>query len=329
MPRVLVCARSFRQVRGDHWRALEDAHFEIVTPQQDLPLRGRELVELVGDVDALLVGMDEVTASVIESATRLKVVSKHGAGVDNIDVAAATRAGVVVTNTPGANQGAVAELTMGLILAALRQLPYHDGLVKSGGWSRRIGTELGGRTVGLVGLGRIGKEVALRLEGFRVSLIAHDTVPDESFASQHHIMFVPLKELLGRSDVVTLHAALTPQSRNLIGPDELACMKPNAYLINTARGGLVDEEALFAALKEGRLAGAALDVFADEPPTDSPLLQLGDKVLLTPHLGAQTTETVIRMGRAAAQCIVDVLAGRRPEGLVNPEVYDTGVQALR
>jgi len=329
MAKILITARSFRQTPGDHWKLLQEAGCEVLMPSQDRPLKADEMLALAGDVEAILVGMDEVSAKVVAGASQLRVIAKFGAGVDNIDVAAATHAGVVVTNTPGANQGAVAELTVGLILSALRHIPYHDGLVKSGGWSRRIGAELAGCTVGLVGLGRIGKEVALRLEGFQVSLMAHDTVPDESFASRHHIVFVPLKELLGRSDVVTLHAALTPQSRNLIGAEELACMKPNAYLINTARGGLVDETALSAALKEGRLAGAALDVFADEPPTDSPLLQLGDKVLLTPHLGAQTTEAVVRMGRAAAQCIVDVLAGRRPEGLVNPEVYDAGVQALR
>jgi D-3-phosphoglycerate dehydrogenase len=249
------------------------------------------------------------------------VVSKHGVGVDNVDVPAATRAGVIVTNTPGANQVAVAEMAVALIMALTRKLAYHDAVVKSGGWSRIIGTELAGKTVGLVGLGRIGKEVVLRLEGFQVKFLAYDVYQDNIFAAEHSVRFVELKELLTESDIVTLHAVLTPDTQSFIGEKELGHMKPSAYLVNTARGGLVDEQALYRALAENRLAGAGLDVFAEEPPMNSPLLQLGDKVLLAPHLGAQTTETVLRMGKMAAENIVQVLQGERPVGLVNPDVY--------
>jgi D-3-phosphoglycerate dehydrogenase len=305
---------------------LQEAGFEIVTPEQDQPLKEAEMIPLIGEVDAALVGNDAVTERVIAAAPCLKVVSKHGVGVDNVDVPAATRAGVIVTNTPGANQVAVAEMAVALIMALTRKLAYHDTVVKSGGWSRIIGTELEGKTVGLVGLGRIGKEVVLRLKGFRVKFLAYDVYQDNAFAAEHGVRFVALDELLAESDVVTLHAVLTADTQRFMGEKELARMKPGAYLVNTARGGLVDEQALYRALAENRLAGAGLDVFAEEPPTNSPLLQLGDKVLLTPHLGAQTTETVLRMGRMAAENIVQVLRGERPVGLVNPDAYSKAIE---
>jgi D-3-phosphoglycerate dehydrogenase len=321
MPKVLVSARSFRKMQGEHWRVLQDAGYEIVTPEQDQPLKEAEMISIIGDVDAALVGNDAVTERVIAAAPRLKVVSKHGVGVDNVDVPAATRAGVIVTNTPGANQVAVAEMAVALIMALTRKLAYHDTLVKSGGWSRIIGTEIAGKIVGLVGLGRIGKEVVLRLEGFQVKFLAYDVYQDNTFAAEHGVRFVTLDELLAESDIVTLHAVLTADTQSLIGEKELSLMKRSAFLVNTARGGLIDEQALYRALSENRLAGAGLDVFADEPPTNSPLLQLGDKVLLAPHLGAQTTETVLRMGRMAAENIVQVLRGEKPVGLVNPDAY--------
>lgn len=323
MLKVLVTARSFRKMQGDHWRVLQEAGYEIVTPKQDQPLKEAEMIPLVDEVDAILVGNDAMTERVIAAAPHLKVVSKHGVGVDNVDVPAATRAGVIVTNTPGANQVAVAEMAVALIMGLTRKLSYHDTVVKSGGWNRIIGTELAGKTVGLVGLGRIGKEVVLRLKGFMVKFLAYDVYQDNAFAVDNGVEFVTLDKLLAESDIVTLHAILTADTQFLIGEKELARMKPGAYLVNTARGGLIDEQALYRALKENRLAGAGLDVFADEPPANSPLLQLGDKVLLTPHLGAQTTETVLRMGRMAAENIVQVLSGERPVGLVNPEAYET------
>lgn len=327
MPKVLVTARSFRKTKGEHWRVLENAQCEIVTPPGDNPLKEEEMVSLIGDVDAALVGVDQVTARVIQAGARLKVISKHGVGVDNIDVPAATRAGIVVTGTPGANQVAVAELTVGLILALTRKIPYHDTVVKSGGWNRLMGTELAGKTVGIVGLGRIGKEVVLRLKGFRVQFLAYDVYQDSAFAAEHGVRFVSLDELLAGSDIVTLHAVLTTESRRVIGEKELARMKPTACLVNTARGGLIDEDALYRALAENRLAGAAIDAFADEPPKNSPLLQLGDKIVCAPHMGAQTTETVLRMGLMAAENVVQVLKGARPAGVVNPQVYEQALNS--
>lgn len=328
MARVLVTARSFRQTPGEHWHVLEEAECEILTPSQDRPLKAAEMQAMVGDVDAILVGVDEVTASVIQAAPRLRVISKHGTGVDNIDVAEASRKGIAVTNTPGANCEAVAELTVALLLALIRRIPHHDQGLRAGSWSRRAGTELAGKTVGIVGLGRIGKEVAIRLEGFRVHFLANDIVCDEAFAAEHHVEFTSLDDLLTRSDIVTLHTSLTAQTHNLIGQQEFEHMKPTAYILNTARGGLIDEAALCRSLSDGRLAGAALDVFVDEPPTGSALLQLGDKVVLAPHLGSQTVETIGRMATMAAENVVAVLGGRKPAAIVNPEVYQTGDRRL-
>ena len=319
MPKVLVTARSFRQTRGEHWLPLQTAGYDIDVPSEDRPLQAAELKPLVAEVEAILVGMDEVTAEVIAAARRLRVIAKFGVGIDNIDVAAATRAGVAVTITPGANKEAVAELALGLMLALLRRLPYHDAQVRRGDWSRQTGSELQGKTVGIIGMGQIGKEVATRLEAFRVNLLAYDLLQDEEFASQHGVHYTSLDSLLTESDVVTLHSSLSPASQNLIGERELGLMKPSACLINTARGGLVDERALARALSESRLSGAALDVFSAEPPRESPLLSLGNKVVLTPHIGANTTEAIVRMGRIAAESIVAVLSGERPPGLVNPE----------
>jgi D-3-phosphoglycerate dehydrogenase len=320
MPKVLVSARSFRQLQGEHWRILKEAGMEIVKPSVDRPLTAEEMISLSGDVEGVIVGVEQVTADEIAAAPRLKVVSKHGVGVDNIDLPAATRAGVMVTSTPGANQVAVAELTVGLILALARRIPHHDNLVKAGGWNRQTGIELAGKTIGFIGLGRIAKDVVVRLKGFRMIFVAYDIVQDHTFAMEHDVHFTKLEELLAQSDIVTLHAALSGDSRYLIGEAELARMKPGALLINTARGDLVDENALYRALAENRLAGAAIDTLAHEPPQDSPLLSLGEKIILTPHIGAQTTEAILRVGVMAAQNVVQALRGERPVGLVNPEV---------
>jgi D-3-phosphoglycerate dehydrogenase / 2-oxoglutarate reductase len=321
MPKVLVTARSFRRLQGEHWQALREAGYEIATPSVDRPLGEEEMIPLIGEADAVIVGVDAVTERVIAAAPRLKVISKHGVGVDNIDVEAATRAGVVVTNTPGGNQVAVAELTVGLILALARKIPYHDALVKGGGWTRRTGIELAGKTIGFVGFGRIAKDVVVRLGEFSMEFLAYDIYEDRVFAEAHGVRFTTLPELLSRSDIVTLHAALTKGSRYLMGESEIACMKSGAYLINTARGDLVDENALYRALVENRLAGAAIDTLAQEPPKDSPLLQLGEKVILTPHIGAQSEEAILRVGLMAAQNVVQVLCGSRPVATINPQVY--------
>jgi len=318
--RVLVTPRSFRKQSGEHKRILLEADCELVEATQDRPLKAAELLELIPEADALIVGLDEVTEEVIAAGQRLKVISKYGVGLDNIDIPAATAAKIVVTNTPGTNHVAVAELTMGLLLALARRIPQHNNSAKAGSWARVTGVELAGRALGLLGLGQISREVIKRAASFSMRLLVHTSHPAEELVKAYEVAYVPLEHLLSNSDFVSLHCALTPERVGLIGEKELRMMKPTSYLVNTARGELVDEEALYRALHEGWIAGAASDVFAHEPPTGSPLLGL-DNFIITPHMGANTYEAIQRMGVMAAQNAILALRGQRPLYVVNPEVY--------
>lgn len=318
--KILVTARSFRKTPGEHKRLLEEAGCGIRESPQDRPLKEGELVDLISDVDGAILGLDEVTAKVIAAGKRLRVISRYGVGIDNVDLAAATASGVVVTNTPGANNIAVAELTLGLMLSLARRIPQHNASAKAGSWSRVTGIELAGRTLGIVGLGQVSREVIARAASFSMRILVHTSYPDEGLTKAYGVEYVPLDRLLRESDFVSLHCALTPERVKLIGERELKAMKPTSCLINTARGELVDEEALHRALREGWIAGAASDVFVQEPPTGNPLLEL-DNFIVTPHLGATTYESVQRMGVLASENALKVLRGERPLYVVNPEVY--------
>jgi len=318
--KVLVTARSFMRYPGPHIDVLREADCELRESPYDRPLTAAEMVELVKDVDAIIAGVDEINAEVLAAAPRLKVVSRHGVGYDSVDVEAATKAGVVVTITPGANHVTVAELAIGFMIALARHLPKMIEVARSGGWQVVRGIDLAGKTVGIVGLGRIGKALATRVRALEMDVLAYDVVQDTEFARQHGITYVSLEELLRRSDFVCLHAAATPGAPPLIGEAQLRLMKPSAYLINVARGSLIDEQALYRALTEGWLAGAALDVFAKEPPGDNPLLKL-ENVIPTPHIGGATREAQSRMALMAAQNALQVLRGERCPYAVNPEVY--------
>ncbi|MBI2940320.1 MAG: phosphoglycerate dehydrogenase [Chloroflexi bacterium] len=319
-PRVLVTARSFRKIPGPHHDFLAQAGLEVVESTVDRPLSEAELVVLIRGVDAAIIGVDPVTAEVIAAAPRLRVISRHGVGYDNVDVEAATRAGVVVTIAAGANVTAVAELTIGMMVALARHIAPLNTSTRSGGWSRALGLELAGKTLGIVGFGRIGQAVAQRARAFDMEVIAHDIARDESTASALGARYVELGELLSLAHFVTLHCSHGSGEPPLLGRAELALMPPNTYLINVARGGLVDEGALYEALYNRRLAGAAIDTFTDEPPRGNPLLTL-DTVIATPHIGGYTAEATLATGLIAAQNVVDALAGRRPAGLLNPEVF--------
>jgi len=284
-----------------------------------LGLDAEQLAEVIGHYDALVVRSGTpVTASVIEAARRLKVIGRAGAGVDNIDLAAATRRGILVVNAPGSNSIAVAEHTLALMLALARRIPQADAKLRAGRWEKRslAGVELRGKTLGIIGLGRVGTAVARRAAGLEMRLMAYDPFVAVDHAARLGVRLVSLDELLRTADFVSIHAPLTDLTRGMIGARELALMKPTAYLINCARGGIVDEEALARALAEGRLAGAALDVFAHEPPFDSPLLA-SEKVILTPHLGGSTQEAQRNVAVDVAQQVLAVLKGELPRYPVN------------
>ncbi len=321
---VLVTARAFRDAPGEHWGILERAGCLVRSSPAQQRLEEAALAEMIADCDAAIVGTEPITARVIAAAPRLRVLSRLGVGVDNVDLDAATAAGVVVTVTPGANAAAVAELVIGFALALARGIPRYDVRAKRGDWRREVGIEIAGKTMGLVGLGRIGREVALRARALGMRVVFCDPVrPSPEEESALGVVHAELRDLLRESDFVSLHAPLTSQTAGMIGAREIALMRPTAYLVNTARGELVDEAALAEALRNGGLAGAALDVRAVEPSAAGDPLCL-DSVILTPHAGSQTREAILRMSVAAAENVVRALDGVRLDSTVNPAVYDAG-----
>ena len=278
-----------------------------------------ELLAAIADADAVLVrSATKVDAETIAVARRLKVVARAGVGLDNIDVKAATQAGVMVVNAPQSNIVSAAELAVGLLLAAARHIPAASGALKQGEWkrSRYTGVELYEKTAGIVGLGRIGVLVAQRLSAFGMQVIAYDPYVAPARAAQMGVRLVSLDELLRESDAISVHLPKTPETAGLIGSDQLALVKPSVILVNAARGGIVDEDALYAALKDGRVAAAGLDVFATEPCTDSPLFDL-ESVVATPHLGASTDEAQEKAGVAVARSVRLALAGELVPDAVN------------
>jgi D-3-phosphoglycerate dehydrogenase / 2-oxoglutarate reductase len=259
-----------------------------------------------------------VTAPIIEAGTRLRVVGRAGVGVDNIDVPAATRRGILVVNAPRGNIVAAAEHTIALLFALARWVPQADASVKRGEWTRSkfVGTEIRGKTLGVIGLGNVGSEVAKRAHGLEMEVVAFDPVVAVERAELFNVGLVTLPELLERADFVTVHVPLVDSNRNLIGAPELARMKPSARLVNTARGGIVDEAALHAALSSGRLAAAAADVFEAEPPGENPLLSLPN-FIATPHIAASTFEAQVSVAFDVAEEVAAVLAGDLPRFAVN------------
>jgi D-3-phosphoglycerate dehydrogenase / 2-oxoglutarate reductase len=289
---------------------------------QELDAKG--LLTAIASYEGIIVrSRTKVTKEIFSRATRLKVVGRSGVGVDNIDVEEATARKIVVVNAPTASTVSVAELAIGHMVSLLRHLPEADLSVRSGKWekARFEGRELFGKTLGLLGSGRIGAEVAKRAQAFGMKVIAHDPYLASATANGLGIRLAGKDELFREADVLSIHAALTAETRSFVGAPQLAKMKRTAILVNCARGEIVDEAALADALRAGTIAGAAIDVFAAEPPVGSPLLS-APNVVFTPHLGASTAEGQARAGAIVAEQVIQVLAGRRPEFVVNPKVYD-------
>ena len=321
MPKVLIAPQTLANVGGPFENLLRDAGFELAFPPRPLQMTEDELLEVLPGMCATIAGSEPYTRRVIAANPALRVIARAGVGYDAVDVAAATDHGVAVCIAPGTNQDAVAEHTFTLILALAKNLvPQHEG-TKTGRWPRGTNLPLRGRTLGIAGLGRIGKAVALRGEAFGMPLLAYEPYPDQAFVAAHGIKLVPLERLLAESDVLTLHVPLTPESRHLINRRTLALMKPTAQLINTARGGLVCEADLLEALQAGRLGGAGLDVFEQEPPApDNPLFAL-ENVVLTPHAAGVDLQSRDDMALSSARAIVALSRGEWPaEQVVNQQV---------
>ena len=309
--KVLIGSRSFGQIFKEHITQLEEAGCEVIPNGVGRAYRSHELMTALAGVDALITGTDELTAEVIAAADRLKTIAKHGIGLETIDLDAARKRGIVVSATPEAVSDGVADLTLALLLAVARKIvPAHQSTA-AGAWKNFTGMELRDKVLGIVGLGRIGQQVCLRAQGFGMRVVAYDPFPNRTFGTEHDVTFVPFDELLQMSDVVTLHAPADQVQGALLGADELMRMKAGALLINTARGALVDEDALAAALRSGHLGGAGLDAFVDEPPVGSPLLGLGN-VALTPHIGGSTVDGRRRMGEMTVENVLRALRGQPP-----------------
>ncbi len=290
-----------------------------------------ELCAILPEYDALIVRSQvQVDAGIVAAGTRLQVIGRAGVGVDNVDLEAATRAGITVVNAPTGNTIAAAEHTLALLYGVARKIAAADASVRRGEWKRAqfTGLELRGRTLGIVGLGKIGQAIAARARAMEMTVLASDPFVTAEQAQHHGVELVSFDDLLARADVVSVHVPLTRATRGLIGTDQLARMKAGAILLNVARGGVIDEAAVAAALGSGHLAGAGVDVFETEPPTGSPLLD-APNTLLTPHLGASTAEAQVAVAEEVADQVLDVLAGRSARYAVNaPLVTPETAEAL-
>lgn len=316
--KVLVTPTSLcRDPHGPSLRRLREHVDEVIVNPHGRPLTSDELVPLVADVDGIIAGLDDYDDAVFAAAPRLRVLARYGVGVDRVDLDAAASRGVIVTRTPGANAIAVAELAIGLVLAAARGIPRLDEAVRAGEWPRLEGKELTGGTAGVVGFGAIGRLVAERARGLGMTAIAFDPMlPDEAF-SRAGVERVDIDELCRRSDVVSLHVPLLPETRHLLDERRLGLLPPGAIVVNTARGGLLDEAAARRALDDGRLHGVAVDVYETEPPSSSPLVG-HSAVVATPHAGGHTSGAVRRMTDQSIEALLAALRGEQPDGLVTP-----------
>jgi D-3-phosphoglycerate dehydrogenase / 2-oxoglutarate reductase len=316
MAKILVTPRSLTKGGDPALDLLRAAGCEIVFCTPGKAPDEAELISLLPGCAGWLAGVEKITDAVLAKATELKAISRNGTGVDSIDLAACQRRGVAVLRAEGANARGVAELTIALLLSLFRAVPWSDAKMKSGGWERRQGIEAEGRTLGVIGTGRIGKLVARFAIAMDMTVIGFDAYPDASWAAGAAgpgFRYADLPTLLKESHAVTLHCPHAAGQKPLIDAAALSGMRPGAYLVNTARAGLVDEAALLGALGSGRLAGYAVDAYDTEPPGDSPLLR-NEKVITTPHIGAFTGESVSKATRAAVENLLAALSKTGSQG---------------
>jgi len=323
MFRVMVLTKKFSEFSRDPFKVMEQAGLEVVEKDYDRvsPAQEDELCRVIQGADAIIVtAMFPATRKIIMSADRLKMIAIRSAGFEGSDLKAATEKGVVVTNNPGANAESVADMAIGLMLSVSKQIAQKDREMRKGLYPRGSGSEdLFRKTVGIIGLGNIGKRVAKRLQGFEVKVIANDVVEYPDFQKQYNIPYYSKEELLQKADFVTIHVPLDPSTRGMINEERLHLMKKTAFLINTARGPIVDEKALYKALKEGWIAGAGLDVFETEPPVFRDHILL-DNVVSTPHSAGLSNQATYAMAMETVRKVITLLEGKVPENVLNPDV---------
>ena len=315
MPTILITSTSFgKKIKGP-LETLQSKGYELKLNDLGRPMTPEELIERLDGYEGCIAGLDHFTADVLGKSKQLRILARYGAGVDRVDLQAAADAGIMVTNTPVANSDSVADLAVGLMLAVARNIPAADRTVREGGWSNMYGVSLAGKTVGLVGCGRIGRRVADRVRGFRCRVIAVDPALDAATAAEAQVELVSLDALLAASDFISLHLPANEQTRGCISTEQFRRMKPSAILVNTARGEVIDEPALLAALRDGEIRGAGLDAHAEEPPDPSRYEGL-DNVVLTPHMGAYTEDALINMADGAVENLCAFFEGREPPDVV-------------
>ncbi|HYW78659.1 MAG TPA: phosphoglycerate dehydrogenase [Thermoguttaceae bacterium] len=316
MPKVLITSTSFGKKIKTPLETLQSKGYDLKLNDLGRPLTPEELVERLADCDGCIAGLDYFTADVIKAAPKLRIIARYGAGVDRVDLQAAAAAGVVVTNTPVANSDSVADLAVGLMLAVARKIPAAHQSVCQGQWQNMYGVSLAEKTVGLIGFGRIGSRVARRVQGFGCRVIIYDPYLDPSTANQAGAELVSLDELFAEADFLSLHLPVTDQTRGFLGAEQFAQMKSSAILINTARGELVDGDALLQALRGGTIRGAGLDAHTKEPPDPTDYEGL-DNVVLTPHMGAYTEDALINMADGSVENLCAFFEDRTPPNVVS------------
>lgn len=328
MPTVMITPTSMQHRPSPFADLLERAGFEVrypTNPELVMGLTGgEETIRQLKGIDAIIAGGEYFTPAVLDGLPELRVIARAGVGFDRVDVAAATRRGIPVTVTPTANHEAVAEHAITLLLATVRSIVSTSRQIAAGQWPRRTLGTVRGKTLGIVGLGRIGRSTAVRAIPLGMKVVAHEIFPDQEFVRAHGIELVSFEQLLERSDFITLHCPLTDQTRHFFGKEAFDRMKPGSILINTARGPLVKETELLEALRSGRLRAAGLDVMEQEPPDpDNPLLRMAN-VLVTSHQAGGDEASVIAMGMEAAECVIALWQGRWPEGAVINDELKSG-----
>lgn len=303
--KILISTSSFAEHDKTSLKLLESHGFDVVLNPYGRKLNQEEVVGLAKDCQGIIAGTEPLTDDVFKQLPTLRAISRCGTGMDSVDLEAARNRGIAVRNTPGAPTQAVAELALGLILNLLRGISFMDRQIRNNSWEKKMGTLLNQKTVGIIGLGRIGRRLAELLKPFEAKILASDPAPDVKWVKKKRVQLVPLEDLLKKSDIVSLHMPYSKENHHFIDMGRLKIMKKGAFLINTSRGGLVDEDALYNMLKEGHLGGAAIDAFEREP-YNGPLKEL-DNVILTPHIGSYALEARVQMELDAAKNLVEML----------------------